>query len=486
MMNRLLIIGLLIGMVSCTKEVIIYNEVDNNDEVTYTEGRVNVYLQSMDAVTRSAWEYDDYFPSPHIQDNKHERGFYNRLLVSFDSDFLLEYYSLPQVGINNSFVPPAIDNITGENDIYTYVALGLGSTPVTTGAHYFYVLCNLPQTLNETFLKWLGNNKGVLTKDEFEQTLVKYPLDSLARNFIGDIYPIKGVHEYQRCMMTNMVSPAPDYMASKDQNSNEFYPSTNDVSSYIGRIFAKASLAYVEDDASQKLSEVYYRVVNVPNSVYLMSNIFDEQIESPHYELDFINNYETLYDEWFDAKYKLEVPDDSDLWQNAIVKKDQEKTYVYCMENGNKIPLQGNSTFLLVKGKYTPEANEWIDKNGSSSTPNSNGTFWRVKRNGYYTTGYYNEKPDASEIGTGQAYEYLEGITYYPIWLQTRDRYQVQRNGFYKIAVTEVRSAGAPTPATAIDPLAPLEITNRSSSTKSGDIHSPEIITNIQWQQGGF
>ncbi|MCC8094425.1 MAG: hypothetical protein LIP05_03120 [Tannerellaceae bacterium] len=76
MLKNWLIIVFYIGIVSCTQEVIIYNPVDDNDEITYTEGSLTVYLESMEVATRSGWEYDSYFPSSDIyhDDSKIERA----------------------------------------------------------------------------------------------------------------------------------------------------------------------------------------------------------------------------------------------------------------------------------------------------------------------------------------------------------------------------------------------------------------------------
>ncbi len=487
MLKKLLIIALyVVCIVSCTQEIIIYNPVDDDKEVTYTEGNLSVYLEGMGTVTRSTWIYDDYFSSSDIlhDDTKHERGFFNRLLVSFDSNFLLEYYSRPTYGVNDSFTPPAIDNLTSTNSEYTGVPLGLNAeAPLTTGAHYFYVLCNLPQEVHAYFTEVFNNGQGTFTKDQLEQTVLKYPLDVLAQKFDGWDGPNQQ-HNTQRCMMTNIVSPAPDYMASKDQNfQGQGYPSTNNVKSHIGKIFAKASLAYIEEN--QKLTNVTYRVVNVPKSVYLMPNIFNKQVETPHFTIDFQdrNSYDPNYNEWFDEKYKLET--DEPDWQKAVVSTSQEKTYVYCMENGNTTPLQGNSTFLLVRATYHPA--EWVNRDGTPGPASGDNSFWRIKRGGVYTSYYYNEEPDPSEVGSGTPVRYPEGITYYPIWLQTDGLYQVRRNGFYKIVLTRVLSAGAPTVDSVIDPLAPIEnTTTRSSLIESGSSNIPEINQCIEWQQAGI
>ncbi|MCD8042575.1 MAG: hypothetical protein LUH10_05875 [Tannerellaceae bacterium] len=488
MLKKLLIIFLYVCIVSCTKEIVIHN---NDDNITYTEGNLTVYLENMEVSTKSGWPYDDYFSSSDIyeDDCKPERGLFNSLLVSFDSNFLLEYYTKTITGIY--YYPPAIDNIAkGRGTAYTAFTLGTGDITLTTGAHYFYVLCNLSEEMHNSLLDWLDREQGSLVKDDFERKVLSFPLDTLVKKFEGWDAP-NALHSSQRCMMTNMVSPAPDYMASKDQNSTGSYPSTNNVTSYIGKAFAKASLAYIpENEAHNRLSDVRYRVINVPKNIYLLPNIFDNQVETPHFEKNYQNGYSNFneyYEEWFDDTYQLPTTDD-DNWLEATTDKDQtNKTHVYCMENGNKTPLQGNSTFLLVKAKYNPLETEWLNKDGSKGTKTSNGTFWRIKRAGYYTAGYYNEEPDITVLGSGEPVEYPQGTTYYPIWLQTDGNYEVRRNGFYKIALTQVLSAGAPSLDSVIDPVAPLDKTTRESSfTKSGTEYFPDINTGIRWEQGGI
>ncbi|MCD8193308.1 MAG: hypothetical protein LUD74_01930, partial [Tannerellaceae bacterium] len=468
-----------------TQEVIIYNPVDDDtDEITYTEGNLSVYVESMEVTTRSGWPYDDYFSSSSIyhDDSKIERGRFNTCAISFNSDLLLEYYT-DQITASY-FYPPATD-ILASKDEFTAIPLGTSEkTPLTTGAHYFYVICNTPKGMFDEIVRWFNEKKGVLTKDEFETYVIEYPIDSLVTKFEGvEDY---GLHSTQRCMMTNIVSPSPDYMASKDQNSTGSYPSSNNAKTNVGKVFAKASLAYIpETEQDRRLTDVSYKVINLPKSIYFMPNIFNGRVETPHYNIDFTGDFDACYEEYFDKKYKL-PDDDNENWLEATTSKDQtDKTHVYCMENGNKIPLQGNSTFLLVKAKYNPEI--WLNKDGSRGTAHSEGTFWRIKRAGYYTADYYNEEPDAAVVGSGTTEEYPEGITYYPIWLQTDGKYEVRRNGFYKIALTQVFSAGAPSLESVIDPLAPLEESIQPSSlTRSGTGNFPDITTSIQWQQGGI
>ncbi|MCC8094423.1 MAG: hypothetical protein LIP05_03110 [Tannerellaceae bacterium] len=112
--------------------------------------------------------------------------------------------------------------------------------------------------------------------------MLHYPLDTLVKKF--EYIEEYGLHSTQRCMMTNIVSPSPDYMASKDQNSTGSYPSTNNVTTNVGKVFAKASLAYIPEDGQHRLTDIYYQAVNIPNSIYFMPNIFDGKVETPHYE----------------------------------------------------------------------------------------------------------------------------------------------------------------------------------------------------------
>ncbi|MCD8166707.1 MAG: hypothetical protein LUE93_11690 [Bacteroides sp.] len=49
------------------------------DEISYTTGQIQVFLESPEVTTRSNWEYDDYFPNSNIlhKDTKIERWLHN-------------------------------------------------------------------------------------------------------------------------------------------------------------------------------------------------------------------------------------------------------------------------------------------------------------------------------------------------------------------------------------------------------------------------
>ncbi|MCD8166705.1 MAG: hypothetical protein LUE93_11680 [Bacteroides sp.] len=149
------------------------------------------------------------------------------------------------------------------------------------------------------------------------------------------------------------------------------------------------------------------------------------------------------------------------------------------MENGNAIPLQGNSTMVLVKAQYTPA--EWLDREGNiTKSPSLDGTFWRIKNaSGTYRSGYYAEEPVVPGSQTVERYE--GGITYYPIWLETEGKYMVERNHYYKLAITEVISAGANSLKSVMSPETTLT-TNTTRSTAFGK-SLPEAATTIRWIQ---
>ncbi|MCC8094424.1 MAG: hypothetical protein LIP05_03115 [Tannerellaceae bacterium] len=81
-------------------------------------------------------------------------------MISFNSDFLLEYYT-DQITASY-FYPPATD-ILSSNTQFTAFPLGT-SNPLTTGAHYFYVICNISKEMFDEIAGWFNERKGELTK----------------------------------------------------------------------------------------------------------------------------------------------------------------------------------------------------------------------------------------------------------------------------------------------------------------------------------
>jgi len=495
-MKKWLFILLSIGLIlSCTDEV---NLSENQEEdLTNTTGYLEVYLRNPVA-TRSTWSYEDYFPNSDIfsEDSKEERLLHNLSIAYFDNDFLLEHFATT-IDLSDMY-PYSSDIYAGytaeSKKEYSAFTLGMAGLPLTTGAHYFYILCNLPQE----YLSWLSDkcrsNINNLTKDEFEKFVLDYPVEGVTNvpyDTLGISKETGKPYRFRRCLMTNITSPAPHYMADKSLIvGSGSYPAVNGISMDIGKSFAKISLAYVPGQTKGTLEQVQYRIANDPKRMYMLPNIFNAQVHTPHYNAhpDDYASFDDYFREHFNSfsavlKNNEEVSDDADeandfRWRAASTP--ENTTSAYCMENGNQTPLQGNSTMILVKATYVPE--EWLNPDGTPGNKSNDNTFWRVKNSaGEYLPGYYNSKPVIRSTQT--AVKYQNGITYYPIWLQTDGKYMVARNHYYKIAITEVINAGEPDLESVFTPETPLE----SSSTQIRSVASGDNISGasngIRWEQ---
>ncbi|MCD8179791.1 MAG: hypothetical protein LUE98_21275 [Tannerellaceae bacterium] len=418
----------------------------------------------------------------------------------FDSDFRLEHFSIDTIA-NLTHDSGRASDIYGEGKPeYMAFTLGYQGLNITTGAHYFYILCNLPSDYMYSLRGYCLDRIGELTKDEFEKLVLtpsalgkdwgEYMLEDIAG------YPViayEGAENEMikpRCFMTNVTSPAPYYLAPYTiMPDGGSFPAVNGFTMTIGKAFAKVSVAYVEEEAGQRLSDVQWRIVNDPKHTYMLPNIFKGQVHTPHYDADPTGNFDDYFEKYFNPNSHISknilLPDSTNFsWRTATTKttieENENKNHAYCFENGNKTVLQGNSTMVLVKAKYIPE--QWLNPDDSPGNETLDGTFWRIKNNnGKYLSGYYNAEPG---VGSSQeAIKYENGITYYPIWLETDGRYMVERNHFYKIAITDVLSAGAPDLDNVMDPMEPLVYS--STDTKSADSgkNLPETATSIRWKQ---
>ena len=129
----------------------------------------------------------------------------------------------------------------------------------------------------------------------------------------------------------------------------------------------------------------------------------------------------------------------------------------YTAENINELPTTGNTTFTLVRLKYTPDASVI---NGTNKTL-IDGAFYAVKTNeGAWLI--YADKDEAdtaqkAEVDTGltTAKVYTAGQCFYRLNLRDvtktvlNEKYAVLRNHIYKINITEVNGIGGNSP---IDP----------------------------------
>lgn len=155
----------------------------------------------------------------------------------------------------------------------------------------------------------------------------------------------------------------------------------------------------------------------------------------------------------------------------------------YTAENVNEAPVTGNTTFTLVRLKYTPHADEIA---GTNRNLVADGTFY-VVINGATSTIYADKtEADAAQeaITAGaEAKVYTEGQCYYRMNLRDitktaslQEKYCVLRNNFYKVNITEVNSIGGNSPTdpdviVPVDPETPLET----------ETHISADITIVPW-----
>ncbi len=299
-MKKWLFILLSIGILSsCTQESL--PPVKDN-EPGYTAGEIKVYIQDPEATTRSNWEYDDYFPNSNIlhKDTKIERWLHNLWLVSFDSNFLLEYaVKYLDYSKDSQIATNTLENENNKEGAFSVFTLGIGGIPLTTGAHYFYILSNLHPKDMETLENFLKNQIGILTKDEFEK-LTTFPYYSRTIEDITEILHTtnneEGIVYKPRCMMTNPVSPPPHYMADKSLTTGGVsYPDVNGISMKIGKSIAKGSVAIPEGTCTT-LSNVEYRIVNDPVQMYMLPNIFNGQVHTPHFDIEPDSDFGEYFD----------------------------------------------------------------------------------------------------------------------------------------------------------------------------------------------
>ena len=121
----------------------------------------------------------------------------------------------------------------------------------------------------------------------------------------------------------------------------------------------------------------------------------------------------------------------------------------YVSENKVETPREGNITYLLLKGTFTPK--KVYSADGSSHrVGNQNETFYRLKHktNGTYDSRYFYETPtvphDEYDVIT-----YTDGTSYFRVYLtgdqQNQDlskRYAIKRNTLINLTLTHATGAG--------------------------------------------
>lgn len=186
----------------------------------------------------------------------------------------------------------------------------------------------------------------------------------------------------------------------------------------------------------------------------------------------------------YDHLAKLPTTDDEFKWINAGTT--YQNTYdnsKYLAENVNQTPTTGNTSYVLVSLRVTPNAK--ADNTGTVTNGGftAGATFYVLAKK-ELTSGkitfalkdnqilYFQQKVDATtyknaqvDLATYEVLEYTNGISYYR--LNIRDirettltkKYAVNRNHYYKVNITEISNLGFNTATGTIptEPTTPLE-----------------------------
>lgn len=298
---------------------------------------------------------------------------------------------------------------------------------VTTGYHYFYAVVNIPalrlQELVEDVTSIAVFEKYLLGKFTTLETLTD---------------PIKGF------WMANVVRPGAVNLVEASASDA---PAKNNVSIQIGRIVSKITIesAVPDDFVVGTLTNVFYKVMAIPNSTHLI----------PYYDRGILKS--CYHDAQFDSRNYFNSPTGYQVADGT--------NWDYCLENSSEVPLKGSATHVIIKGTFTPPQSKWRKAIGSlvGSAPAPGTSFWRVAR--YEATpgaspiagwepDYYNADPVVTALFDSQHYQsfkYENGISYYVLRITRTDlpfsdpaRYTIQRNSYYEIKVESIQGAGFP------------------------------------------
>lgn len=293
------------------------------------------------------------------------------------------------------------------------------SFKLTTGMHYFYAALNTPS--------------GLLAANA---VTIGMPMNAFEKVITGEITYGKLTNLTTGFFMTNVDKEpvAKDLIKTTD-------PTANPVTIKVGRAVAKVNAAFapLSETGGGKLdpTTVRYKIRNNPKKMFFM----------PVYEAD------VLKTPFFGDV--TPVPADNYFHMtsySSALTSAFGNTALYTIENSNEIPREGNSTHLMIQGKFVPEKSYNKSGAGEKVGAAANGDFWRIKvggKNGVFSDKFYFEDPTNAAAAAGDAvYKYATGLSYYALWVADNSqtnataKYTVKRNNFYKVTITSVSGPG--------------------------------------------
>lgn len=265
-------------------------------------------------------------------------------------------------------------------------------------------------------------------------------------------------------------------------------PAANYVVIEVGRAAAKVDVNFTAgenttDQPGGYLTSVTYRVKNLPKAMYLLPYDLATTLTSPYYGQETSGNLTANY--WENTDNSA-----SNMYVNAThTSKLVTGVASYAVENINQNVLVGNTTYISIKGVFTPTL--WLNAAGAPTTALTTGnTFWRLQdtSNGTFAADYYTASPTIVPSGYA-AVEYTDGVCYYRMNIADNtqsaasDIYRVLRNHVYKLNITSVSGAGTKTEIDPVDPTDPTDPIAKNTWMKG-------VIEVIDWvvvdQSGGI
>lgn len=260
------------------------------------------------------------------------------------------------------------------------------------------------------------------------------------------------------------VDAVPGYAETKMQTSTIEIAAINDI---IGEVdaqsFAMSGFASVDVQGATGGSANNTCSVNLTrlaSKVVVTNQTADTSAERSAGRLDNIsaktmnvakNEYYFTYPstDWSTPNYANSATDNTQYFNATDYSLIANSAPFYVSENKVETPKEGNITYLLLKGTFTPK--KVYSGDGSSHRVGTQGqTFYRLKNqtDGTYDSRYFYETPTVSHDGY-DVITYTDGTSYFRVYLtgdqQNQDlskRYAIKRNTLINLTLTHATGAG--------------------------------------------
>lgn len=322
---------------------------------------------------------------------------------------------------------------------------------ITTGTHYFYAVVN-PQSVTPTHTT--AANKGNYMEDIIKSIMTVTDVTSLYSAGAG-------------YMMTNVDGPVAKNIVTATEAEA---PTKNPVILKVGRVLAKVNLQKsltLRQPSTGELTNIEYLVANNPKQVYMLPFFDGDYLKTPFFNTATVNTAN-----YFPAIPAITEPASNLTGFKAINNNGIKTNYFYATENSNLERKAGNSTRIMVKGKFVPKANSpegnyTFDKDGNPAPLDASGTFYRLRSKAdasVWVDKIYKESvvggTEATEypLASYDVIEYTNGICYYDLYLKDNAEtdevksYTVPRNSYWNVTLTHISGIGRSHPDGEVDP----------------------------------